>query len=102
MKTFQHRFVEFIPESIEEGIIYISIKYRSSVHNCPCGCGSKVVTPISPSGWQIVFDGKTISLNPSIGNWNFNCKSHYWITKSKVRWARKWKLGKNLWSSYDF
>lgn len=93
MKTLQHKFVEFIPESIPEGIIYISIKYRSAVHNCACGCGNKVVTPISPSGWQLAFDGKTISLSPSIGNWNFKCKSHYWVTKNKVRWCRKWNFG---------
>jgi hypothetical protein len=101
MKTFKHRFVEFIPESIEDGIIYVSIKYRSVVHNCPCGCGSKVVTPITTEGWQLIFDGKTISLHPSIGNWNFNCKSHYWITKNKIRWARKWSFGRGLWSSHD-
>ena len=31
---------------------------------------------------------QTAFLSPSIGNWNFECKSHYWITKNKVRFAR--------------
>lgn len=55
-----------------------------------CGCGNKVVTPLSPTEWELTFDGKNVSLNPSIGNWNFECKSHYWITKNKVRFARRW------------
>jgi len=90
MKTIQHKFVKFIPDVIEEEILYISIDYCTSIHKCICGCGNEVVTPISPTDWEIIFDGKTVSLNPSIGNWNFECKSHYWITKSKIRFARQW------------
>jgi acyl-CoA reductase-like NAD-dependent aldehyde dehydrogenase len=37
--------------------------------------------------WRLSFDGESISLSPSIGNWNFPCESHYWITASQVRWA---------------
>lgn len=90
MKTIQHRFVEFIPDKIEEGIIYISIEYCTAIHLCICGCGNEVVTPLSPTDWSIEFDGETISLSPSIGNWNFKCKSHYFITKNKIRTARRW------------
>ena len=91
MKTIQHKFVEFIPNEPEEGIIYISFAYRTAVHLCVCGCKNKVVTPISPTDWELTFNGKTISLEPSIGNWNFECKSHYFITKNKVWFARKWR-----------
>lgn len=90
MKTIQFKFVEFIPSELAEGTLYISIEYKTAVHKCICGCGNKVVTPITPTDWQITFDGKTVSLNPSIGNWNFNCKSHYFINKNKIRYARKW------------
>jgi hypothetical protein len=86
----QHKFVEFIPEELEEGVVYISLHYCTAIHKCVCGCGNEVVTPISPDDWRITFDGKTISLYPSIGNWNFKCKSHYWISNSKVRFASKW------------
>jgi hypothetical protein len=55
-----------------------------------CGCGNEVVTPFSPTDWQFTFDGETITLSPSIGNWNFKCQSHYWITNSKIVMARKW------------
>lgn len=91
MKEITHKFVEFIPEQIEEGVLYISIQYCTAIHKCVCGCANEVVTPISPTDWQLTFDGKTISLNPSIGNWSFECKSHYFITKNKIRYAKRWK-----------
>ena len=80
-------FVEFIPKEREEGIVYVSMKYATAVHNCLCGCGLKVVTPISPVGWRLFFDGDTISLSPSIGNWEFPCRSHYFIRRNRVLWA---------------
>lgn len=89
-KTLKHEFVEFIPDVIEEGKIYVSIEYATVVHKCCCGCGKEVVTPLSPTDWKLIFDGKTISLDPSIGNWSFPCRSHYWIRNNKVRWAEDW------------
>lgn len=88
--AFDHEFVEFIPPELNEGILYISVQYPTAVHKCACGCGNKVVTPISPVGWQLLFDGKSVSLTPSIGNWQFPCRSHYWIKSNKVRWAETW------------
>jgi len=90
MKTLQHKFMDTIPEVLEEGILYISIKYKTASHKCICGCGNEVVTPFTPVDWKITFDGKTVSLSPSIGNWNFDCKSHYWITKSKIIYSSPW------------
>ena len=90
MKTISHKFVEFIPDNLEDGIIYISLVYCTAIHKCFCGCGNEVVTPISPTDWQLSFNGKSVSLYPSIGNWNFDCKSHYWIKNNEVKWARKW------------
>ena len=34
--------------------------------------------------------GETISLDPSIGNWNFRCQSHYWIRRNRAIWAPRW------------
>lgn len=90
MKTLRHRFVDLIPDEVEEDIVYVSIKHRTAIHKCCCGCGEEVVTPLSPAGWQVTFNGETISLYPSIGNWNSKCQSHYFITNDKVEWARKW------------
>jgi hypothetical protein len=89
-KTLKHEFVEFIPDLVEEGTVYVSIEYATVVHKCCCGCGKEVVTPLSPTDWKLIFDGKTISLDPSIGNWGFDCQSHYWIRNNRVRWAARW------------
>ena len=89
MKTgvkIKHEFVEFIPKEREEGVLYVSIPYATAVHSCFCGCGLKVVTPISPVGWQLTFDGETVTLFPSVGSWSFPCRSHYIIRCNTVVW----------------
>lgn len=86
----QHKFVGYIPEDIEQGTLYISIPYATAVHKCCCGCGQEVVTPFSPTDWKLLFDGDSISLNPSIGNWEFACKSHYFIRNNQVIWCKQW------------
>jgi hypothetical protein len=81
-----HRFVTFIPNDLEDGIIYVSIQYKTVTHKCCCGCGEKVVTPLSPAGWALTFDGSSVSLSDSIAGGR--CKSHYFIRQGKVQWAR--------------
>lgn len=88
--VLEHEFLEFIPQSLEEGTLYISMPYATVAHKCCCGCGEEVVTPLSPTDWKLSYDGRAISLNPSIGNWNFACQSHYWIQGSRIRWAGQW------------
>lgn len=85
-----YEFVEFIPEELKDRTLYISGSYGTAVHKCCCGCGREVVTPLSPTGWQLTFDGKSVSLYPSIGSWGLPCQSHYFITRNKVVWAPKW------------
>ena len=86
----QHEFVEYIPETLAEGTLYVSIPYATAVHKCFCGCGNEVVTPLSPTDWQLTFDGKAVSLSPSVGSWNLKCASHYWIRRDVVEWAHRW------------
>jgi hypothetical protein len=85
-----HSFVEFIPDVLEDRMLYVSMKFAVVAHKCCCGCGNEVVTPLSPTDWKLLFDGKTISLTPSIGNWGFDCQSHYWIRGSRVSWVPRW------------
>ena len=85
----RHEFVEFIPKELEERVLYVSVQNSTAVHKCFCGCGQKVVTPLSPAQWRLIFDGDTASLEPSIGNWSFRCESHYWIIKSQVKAAAR-------------
>lgn len=88
--VFTHEFVEYVPDDLKGGVIYVCIPFATVVHKCACGCGREVVTPLSPTDWELIFDGQTISLDPSIGNWNYPCQSHYWIRRDKVIWDRKW------------
>lgn len=90
MMILTHKFVNQIPEILEDNVIYVSIPFETVIHKCCCGCGREVVTPLSPKDWSLTFDGETITLNPSIGNWNFKCKSHYFIRNNRVVWARQY------------
>ena len=85
-----HEFVEFIPDELADGTVYISIPYATATHLCCCGCGFRVVTPLNLAKWKLIFEGSVISLHPSIGNWSSECQSHYWIRRNEVVWARKW------------
>lgn len=86
------RFVELVPAEVEEGVLYISVEYRTAVHRCCCGCGVKVITPLRPDKWRVILDGETVSLHPSVGNWSYACRSHYWIERNGVRWASSWSV----------
>ena len=82
----QHRYVEFIPKDLDEGILYISTRFRTASHLCCCGCGSKVVTPLNPAKWRLVDHNSTVSLSPSIGLGALPCRAHYWIRRSRIDW----------------
>jgi hypothetical protein len=90
MQKLQHKFVESMPQQLEDGVLYVSIRFRIVSHKCCCGCGNEIVTNLSPAGWQLVYDGESISLFPSIGNWTLPCRSHYWIKNNSVQWAEAW------------
>lgn len=89
-RRLEHRFVHYIPRGLEPGVLYISIEFATAAHNCCCGCGEEVVTPLTPHDWRMTFDGETISIWPSVGNWDYDCRSHYVIKRSRVIDARPW------------
>lgn len=80
-------FVNTIPDRLEGGVLYVCEQYKIAAHKCCCGCGEEVITPLTPADWSIRKEGNVVSLMPSIGNWSFNCKSHYWISRNDVVWA---------------
>ena len=82
-----HEFVELLPDTLIQGVVYVSVEHCTVVHLCCSGCGERVVNGLSPAGWQLIYDGETISLHPSIGNGTLACNSHYWIRRNKVLWA---------------
>ena len=79
-------FVHRVPAELEDGVLYICLSCDVVVHKCACGCGEKVVLPIAPEHWQLYYDGE-VTLSPSIGNYQYKCKSHYFIRNSKVIWV---------------
>lgn len=88
--TRQHRlrpeFVTLAPPVLEPGVLYVSMEYATVLHACCCGCGNKVITPLAPHRWRLTFNGKGVSLYPSVGNRSFGCRSHYWIDDNAVVW----------------
>lgn len=87
LDALRHEFVEFIPDDLEYGVLYISIPYATTMHLCACGCGNQAVNPLAPHGWLLTFDGRAVSLSPSVGNWSFPCQSHYWIREDLIDWS---------------
>lgn len=79
-------YVEQIPDLLDPGLLYISMRFAICAHSCACGCGKKVFTPLGVKDWQLFYDGKTITLSPSIGNYSFPCQSHYFIRRNRIVW----------------
>jgi hypothetical protein len=82
-------YVELMPEwgEMKQGIIYISKVYGTACHLCLCGCGERVAMPLNSEedktfGWDFTEKEGKITFRPSIGNYNFPCKSHYIITNN--------------------
>ena len=86
---------EFIPPNdlLEPATLYVSEKYSTAVHLCPCGCETPIVTPLNlhgvDIGWDISIERRhrldgsvyvaNFSLHPSILNSALECCSHYFI-----------------------
>jgi len=87
LNTIRPEFVESAPLSLSSGVLYISERFKTALHLCPCGCGEKVVTPLSPARWQLFYDAGIVSLHPSVGNWDYACHSHYFIRRNRIVWC---------------
>ena len=68
----RNEFVDHIPEQLGDGVLYVSMRFGTVVHRCACGCGKEVVTPLGPAEWRLTYDGRTVSLEPSIGELEFS------------------------------
>lgn len=87
---FYAEIVDYIPAVRNPGVLYVSVAHRTAVHECACGCGNKVVTPLNSSAWTVRVADSRPTLHPSIGNWGFPCRSHYMIQNGRVVWAKDW------------
>ncbi|MGC7405377.1 DUF6527 family protein [Pandoraea pneumonica] len=84
---FKYEWVTSIPEVLQPGIVYVARAGDVAGHACACGCAREVITPLSPTDWTLTFDRRGVTLDPSIGNWAFACRSHYFIIDGAVVWA---------------
>lgn len=84
---FKHKVVDSIPERMESNVMYITADGDVAGHLCACGCGREVITPLSPTDWSVEVNRRGFSLSPSVGNWAFPCRSHYFLRSSAVVWA---------------
>ena len=82
--------VKYLPKELDEGILYYSEDFSIAAHKCACGCGGEVYTPIKKGEWALSKNSSGPSLHPSIGNWNFACRSHYWLRRGAVDWSYAW------------
>ena len=85
IKVLTPMYVANLPEQLEEGVFYICEDFSATAHKCCCGCGEEVYIKLGPAKWQLTkeTDG-TVSLHPSVGNWKYACRSHYWIENNRV------------------
>lgn len=88
IKNLKPVFSDKIPEELAPGILYISMSHRIAKHLCPCGCGKVITIIFDPELWTMKFDGETVTIFPSIGNYNIPCKSHYYISGNQIEWCQ--------------
>lgn len=82
--------VRYMPKELKPGVLYVSEEFGAAAHLCPCGCGSKIRTPLGPTEWVLEETDSGPTLRPSVGNWQLACQSHYWIRRGEIIWAKKW------------
>jgi hypothetical protein len=82
--------VEYVPKALRPGILYFAEEFGAAVHLCACGCGEKVSTPVRPTEWTLSESAAGPTLDPSVGNWQLPCRSHYWIREGKIVWSAQW------------
>lgn len=95
-------FVETIPADLSDlqaGTLYISMKYNTLVHRCPCRCGGLSEIGLHPATRRLIYDGQSVSIEPSIGVRTLPCRSHYWIRKNRIVWAKP--LGRKMDKWFD-
>ena len=90
IQRFKLQKVQYMPLKLEPGVLYVAEEFGAAAHLCACGCGTVVRTPLNR--WSLTETEDGPSLDPSIGNWQEPCQSHYWIDHGEVKWAESWTL----------
>lgn len=89
LEKIRVEYVTTIPDTKEDGVLYLSRYFGLAVMMCPCGCGEQCVMPLQPNderGWVIGVDRDKVTLSPSILETTCPNKSHFFIRKNKIVW----------------
>ena len=85
VQIIRPEYVQQLPDHLVEGVLYISEEFSLTAHKCCCGCGEDVFNKLGPAKWQLTkVPNGTVSLHPSVGNWKYACRSHYFIRNNRV------------------
>jgi hypothetical protein len=79
-----------MPKVLEAHVLYVSEEFHTAAHLCACGCGSKIRTPLGPTEWTVEDGARGPTMWPSVGNWQQDCRSHYWFLDGEVVWGATW------------
>ena len=98
--TLKPVFVNTIPRllEMEEGTLYVSMRFATLSHLCPCRCGRLVDVTLTPSTRSLIYDGEHLTLRPSIGV-RFPCRSHYSIIRNSIMWHPSISRSEGRWYS---
>jgi len=86
----KYKICKILPslKDMENNVVYISKKYLSTSHKCICGCGIQIHMGLMPNEWKYQIDSNNkISMQPSVGNYQIPCKSHYIFYKGNANFV---------------
>ena len=72
-----------------DNVICISDEFQIAEHKCICGCGTLISTPLNKNDWKYNINKHTdsISMQPSIGNFQIPCNTHYIFSKGNANFV---------------
>ena len=85
LKEYKHKFIRYMPDKIQPGIIYITVFYGQITFRCPCVRGEvikRILKPGQVNPFWFEFDGHTVTLGPQIVS--VQCQTHFRIINNKV------------------
>ena len=85
--ALKHEFVEFIPDELEQGTVYVSIRFATASH-LRLRLWKQGRDAYPPDRLDVAFRRQDHLLEPLNRNWSFPCQSHYYIRKNALNGLR--------------
>ncbi len=100
-KRYRTEGVPELPEQGERAVVYLVGEQNKWAlqFKCPCGCGDNIILNLLRDAdpcWRYTLDAAgEMTISPSIRR-VVGCKSHFFIVKGRVEWAR-YRRGRRKW-----